>query len=127
MPSLVNKIGQALPQNQGFTNNGNLMSEGVSGQSGISTIGGITGNQIDQNVPEDYSSNPIKKKNMDQGLFRKNSSILSTANRNQLQINTPSALGYTSVLVGSGPNQTGPNNIYFYGNQSLADDPDIIV
>ena len=47
VPSLGNKIQQALPHNQGFANNGNLLSEGVSGQSGISTIGGITGNHID--------------------------------------------------------------------------------
>jgi hypothetical protein len=72
--------------------------------SAISTIGGITGGN------HDYSSNNPFDKNKDQGFFRKNSSILSTANRNHFQINTPSALGYTSVLMG-GP--TGPSPHYF--------------
>jgi hypothetical protein len=102
---LHNKIQQVQSQ----------ITEGISGGgvSAISTIGGITGGN------QDYSSNnnPFKK-NKDQGLFRKNSSILSTANRNQFQINTPSALGYTSVLLG-GPAGPSPHYINLAEEQEL--------
>ena len=56
---------------------------------------------MEGNTAGDYhSSNPFKNNGRkEQGLFLKNSS-LSTANQNQFQINTPSALGYTSVLFG---------------------------
>jgi hypothetical protein len=110
---------------------GQLINEGVSGGgvSAISTIGGITGNALDQNGQENYSSNPFKYKNKDQGLFRMNSSGMSTANRNHLQVNTPhSALGYTNVLLG-GANLTGllpyQHNYNFYGNVNLVEEQEM--
>jgi len=80
-----------------------------AGVSAISTVGGTAANMAqnaqgaDARTGTDYlSSNNnqnLHYKN-EQDNYRKNSSILSTANRNYLQINTPSALGYTSVLLG---------------------------
>lgn len=90
---------------------------------------------MEANTAGDYhSSNPFKNNGRkDQGLFRKNSSM-STANQHQFQINTPSALGYTSVLFG-GANQLGhynsagrnPGMVNFnlYGNLSLAEEQDL--
>lgn len=60
-------------------------------------------------------------------MFRKGSSM--SANRNHFQINTPSALGYTSVLFGGvrdpygNYNSAGRNpgmiNFNFYGNLTI--------
>ena len=75
--------------------------------------------------------------NNKQEIYRKNSSILSTANRNYLQINTPSALGYTSVLLGGTTQTAGgvthkgsrihpvQNSFTLYGNLQYHEDPDI--
>lgn len=73
-------------------------------------------------------------KNDGQDIYRKNSSILSTANRNYLQINTPSALGYTSVLLG-GTNHTAgatyngrmhpAHSFTLYGNIQYHKDPEV--
>jgi hypothetical protein len=109
----------------------NVINEGVSqgGVTAISTIGGITGNGLDQNGQENYSTNPFKNKNKDHGLFRMNSSGMSTANRNHLQINTPhSALGYTNMFLG-GANLTGMmpyhHNYNFYGNVNLVEEQEM--
>ena len=85
---------------------GHLTTDGVSG---MSNLGGIASahphlsHLTEQNGNTGtYSSNPFKRHLHEgqggMGIFRKNSSIFSTANRHQLQINTPSALGYTSVI-----------------------------
>ena len=105
------------------------LSEGIAGAvsagaSGISTMGGVTGNQVDGHTAGDYdSSNPsalLKQGRKDSDMFRKGSSM--SANRNHFQINTPSALGYTSVLFG-GRNSAGRNqgmiNFNFYGNMPI--------
>jgi len=93
--------------------------------SAISTIGGATGHPKEA----DNSSNPFKKQgNKDQGFFRKQSSV-STA-PGQHQLNTPSALGYTSMLFGGGPHGAftsaarGPGvfNFNAYASLSLADE-----
>lgn len=82
VPSL--KILQAQRQ---LPQGGQPLSEGATGGasagvSAISTIGGVTGNQMEANTAGDYhSSNPFKNNGRkDQGLFRKNSSM-STANQ----------------------------------------------
>ena len=71
-------------------------------------------------------------------MYRKNSSILSTANRNHFLINTPSALGYTSVLLGGTNNTGAPATVApvhaglgssfsynIYGGQHM-DDPELL-
>jgi len=110
------------------------LSEGVTGgvsagASAISTMGGVTGNQNDANTAGDYnSSNPsalLKNQGKkDSDLFRKGSSM--SANRNHFQINTPSALGYTSVLFGGVRDQHGSAgrtpgmiNFNYYGNMTV--------
>ena len=58
---------------------------------------------------------------------------MSTAGQNQFQINTPSALGYTSVLFGanqpgnynSAVRGPGVYNINLYANLSLAEEHEI--
>ena len=61
----------------------------------------------------EFTSNNIDHLRPDNHIQRKNSSILSTANRNYMQINTPSALGYTSVLF-PGTNTGGQRVMHFY-------------
>ena len=72
-------------------------SDPSAGVSAISTVAGITG------APDavgEYNSRAM----VEHGIYRKNSSVLSTAK--QFQINTPSALGFTSVLNSSVPQIT---------------------
>lgn len=51
-------------------------------------------------------------------MIRKNSSILSTANRHNFCINTPSAMGYPSVMHGG---RTGPSAHFM----NLADEQEL--
>ena len=94
VPSLGNKIFQAQ-------RGANPVGDPSAGVSGISTIGGVTG---EKGVIADYTSQP----RADYEAYRKNSSVLNTSK--QFQINTPSALGYTSVL-GTSTQQIDPESL----------------
>jgi hypothetical protein len=66
--------------------------------SAISTIGGVTGHHLEPTAVDQNSLSRVKKQELkDNDNTRKGSSM---SNNNQFQINTPSALGYTSVLFG---------------------------
>jgi hypothetical protein len=122
-----NQNGNSVPHSEGVSATG--VSAGVSA---ISTIGGITGgtpnDPNEQNGAADYNtstSNPFKKAG-NKEFVRKNSSMLSTANRGgQFNINTPSALGYTSASgMNVGGNFVGhPGGNYI---NSASREPDII-